>query len=110
MTHELLTDEKDAPGDWEQGWIGGGYISFRLPAGQGPNGSIPDDEEHHVVIDLGGDRDAGEEERPVTVWTVTYPHEHILQNYRSVGEVIGEGVGISEGARIALEYMEDTNP
>lgn len=98
MTHDLLTGDEDPPGEWEDAIIGGGYISFRHP-------TDADDEKHYVVIQIGGDHDDPEEERPVEVWTVDMPDSRILMNYRDSGEVIGTGVGISTGAEMALEYM-----
>lgn len=101
MTHELLTGDGDPPNDWEDGWISGKYISFRRPIG--------DDKYRCVVIEQGGEYGDGKESRPVEVWTVDLPQDMILMNWKSEGETIGEGVGLTEGAEIALEYMESDN-
>jgi len=99
-THTLLTDEQDPPDPWETGWIGGDYISFRRPTDQ-------EDHVHYVVISVGGDRGEAHESRPVEVWAVTIPEGRILRNWKDAGDTVGEDTGMSNGAVIALEYMQD---
>lgn len=99
MTHPLLTGDQSPPGEWTSAFIGGSYISFRRPAG--------DSEDHYVVIEQGGEYGDGKESRPVEVWSATVPEGRILMNWKNAGDTVGEGVGISEGAAIALDYMED---
>lgn len=100
MTHALLTGDQDPPGEWSDGWIGGGYVSFKRPT--------TGDKEHHVVVEQGGEYGDGAEARPVEVWTVTIHENRILMNWKGASDAVGEGIGMSEGAEIALEYMKES--
>lgn len=99
MTHPLLTGDRDLPGEWRDAFISGTYISFKRPD--------DGDKDHYIVIEQGGEYGDGKESRPVEVWSVTMPAGRILMNWKDAGNTVGEGTGMSEGAGIALEYMED---
>lgn len=59
---------------------------------------VADDECLELVIE-----EVGEGE--VEVWVVAYPPEHIVRNYKSVGDVIGSGSRMVEGGEIAMDWM-----
>lgn len=107
--HVLLHGE-DPPGQWQHASTAGGWITFRLPNGVAIDEYEPGPEKCvELVMDIDGEYEDEDKDRPVELWAVTYRPDRIVMNYRDVGSHIDETVGLYSAAELAVEWMEE-NP